>query len=800
MFSGGALRVRVSATILVPAGPLMDDRIAAYCATYGVFNSLSPPLSAVAEGWSRITLSGMRVSVIDTLCALHDTDLMPLRIILPGARGFEQGENFRRQVEDSRTLFGTEISVGSLNLHGTSAETELVLTISGSRGTSLAPLRAFSSSIFRPAPSTITTRGVGDGFGQGRDMGLLSLQTHDAISTHTRLHSAWQPTQPTYPQQIQTATATPGTYGRTGAVGLGIGVGGGEGVNAFTPANFDVSGPPAPLLMPPPSSGHGQVQAYADRDTCRVINGTPITTTVSETPNTFQVPNVAQHQNQEAPQAAVLACSERQNTMGYLTTQQPLHLQAHVSETARDFWSPPFPLQQQQHHTLVSPTTTQPQQHGMPVTGNPNGLLQPLHPPATQPAHHNLPVEPIPITGGASVAPITAQQTGEAMGGGWIPGGGPNQNQNQDKEASGEDSTKYMGWIPAHFVPRLIGGGGKCKGEFQNRSGAKIQYGSVTSADGMRELKISGTERQIAGALELVENKIASWTARDKRGPVKRTLWVPDEIANQLVGKKGAKISEFQLSSGACVDIGNREIVQMGRVRDITESLGIEATGAAQEMAVHIYTLLTLTTLPGALPLPSPNMPTRLRRVVVSGTQQNVSKCTALITNCVRKILGLAAKHLQNPKVNVPPPPQARTTPHPQPHAHPQPPLLDFPPHTHTNPILSRQPSAAAPPFYTPSMTVQQPEAGPPPSPTLSQPPQTMMHYSSLTTASGAAVGRRVGASSPSSYPGMIVGSPPVHVQNLSNVYHNNGLPQAPTPVYMENSPPYDAAAPGFFT
>uniref|UniRef100_A0A0G4HJR8 K Homology domain-containing protein n=1 Tax=Chromera velia CCMP2878 TaxID=1169474 RepID=A0A0G4HJR8_9ALVE len=692
----------------------MDDRIAKACTTYGVFNSSPPTSPAIAEGWNRITLTGVKDSVIDAMSALHDKDGIPLRILLPDARSFVQGENFRRQVEESLSQFGTQVTVRSLNPQSRPAE--LVLTISGPPGASLGPLRAFASSLFEPFSPSLTPGVVGEG--QRDRRGVLSRQIYET-STHKR--SVWPPTHPTYPQQLQTATATPGpytTYGRTGNVGLGRGIGGGAGEGLDGPEYFFEDS------LFPLSALRGRVSLRA--------------------------------------------------RLSLAVASPPRPDRAHVGATVTNPCFPPFQQhqwqqQEEEEQTLLAPMPPQPM-YSQPQQGRP----------ATPPYHS---VQPIHVTVGGAEVSTQAQQNAGAVAGAGTPGGPPNPNQHQVTVAAGQ--TEAILWIPAHFVPRLVGGGGKCILDFQNRSGARLKYDRVTSVQGMKAVRIRGTERQVLSAVEIVENKIASWTARDLRGPVTRTLWVPDEMVNQVIGKKGAKISDFQLSSGASVFIDCRESAQMGRVRDITESLGLEAA-AAQEMAVQIQKILSLTQLPMARQQPpSPNMPTRIRRVVLTGTEPNVKKCNTLLNDCICKVVKLAALHAQN--TNAPP----------NPHLHPQA-TIPTAPHAEANPTGSPQApegASAPPPYSLPTMEMQQ--TGPS-SASLMQPPH--MHQAAMTAASGFAIAGG-GAALPSSNPGMIAGPPPVHVQHPPNVYSNSGLLLTPTPTPVnvtEAPPPYEAGAPQF--
>uniref|UniRef100_A0A0G4G285 Uncharacterized protein n=1 Tax=Chromera velia CCMP2878 TaxID=1169474 RepID=A0A0G4G285_9ALVE len=253
----------------------------------------------------------------------------------------------------------------------------------------------------------------------------------------------------------------------SGNVGLGRGIGGGgdEGLDgpacffqdspAFAPATAGIAGPRIAPRTPlsgcgfTPSPGQGQApgQAYADTERDRESNGAPTTATATRTPN-HHIPRRA---------------------------QQPLHLQAHVSEgpvTNPRF--PPFQQHQWQQEegeqSLVAPMPPQPTytrpQHGMPTT----------------PAYHSL--QPIHVTVGGAELPIQAQQNAGAVTGAGTPGGPPNPNPNQHQVTVAEGQTEPILQIPAHFVPRLIGGGGKCDQDFQDRSGASLKYDRVTSVQG----------------------------------------------------------------------------------------------------------------------------------------------------------------------------------------------------------------------------------------------------------------------------------------------------------------------------
>uniref|UniRef100_A0A0G4HSI8 K Homology domain-containing protein n=1 Tax=Chromera velia CCMP2878 TaxID=1169474 RepID=A0A0G4HSI8_9ALVE len=768
MFPSGISRsANISATILVHPGPFMDERIAKACATFRLCNS-SPPSSVLTEGWNRVTLSGMKDAVIDALSSLHDKDGVPLRMILPHGQLSAQGVNFRRQVEESQSLFGTQVTVHPLTANRVSAER--LLTISGPPGSSLTPLRAFSPVVFEPCSSALPhTPGI-LGVGQGRH-----FPSRQPVETSTR--SCWQPCQPAYPQPLQPPTARADPYDRGLGVGeerLKVDVNGPEFFMEDSPTvgprNVVMAGALDPPRVSPygcgflPSPGQGMVgQGYAERD--RESSGTPTTATATRTP--------CNNQLSVAHQVTVPAGSAQSSAAaGYLHSH-------HHPQTGNRGAGPVFtPQHHQQHHQQQTGLSHLPP-HPMstpPVSTNGNGHTNALPPTVYSPvvpSHQTR--EPIHITAAGSVVQMQGQ--GPTGGAATAEGNPPNQNQNQNQVPLGEAQTEEILWIPAHFVPRLIGGGGKCILDFQNRSGASLKYDRVTAADGRKAVRIRGNQRQIAAAAEILENKVASWTARDLRGPETRTMWVPDEMVNQVIGKKGAKISDLQLSSGASVFVDTRESARMGVMREITQSLGVSAR-QAEEMAVQLYWIQTRNTFPGALTAPSPDMPTRVRRVVLVGTAENVNKCAALLTSCVCKVVKLAALHAA--KTNAPPAGGMPGNLHPPSHT-PQTAAPTTFTLTHAPNLNGAVTEAPPPPYYNycyfMGMEQEQPEFA-----------QPHLHHSAVTVtappgfASGGAAGGAASASSS------------VQVQNA----HSTFLP-TPTPLTsMEVPPPYEAVAPQF--
>uniref|UniRef100_A0A0G4HK79 K Homology domain-containing protein n=1 Tax=Chromera velia CCMP2878 TaxID=1169474 RepID=A0A0G4HK79_9ALVE len=215
---------------------------------------------------------------------------------------------------------------------------------------------------------------------------------------------------------------------------------------------------------------------------------------------------------------------------------------------------------------------------------------------------------------------------------------------NGNKPIPSEPVYERLVWIAAHYVPRLIGGGGKCILEFQNRSGAQLEYDRVTTDEGLKSVKITGNSRQVDAAVSLITNKVASWAARDSGGPESETLWVPDVVVNQVIGKKGSKVSEFQLYSGASVFIDARSSTTMGTIWQVCSSLSVQGA-EMQALAHHVYTIQGMSS-PNGFP-PCPQMQTLCRRLVVAGTQEAVTKCKRLVVDCVCRILRLAAFHTQ---------------------------------------------------------------------------------------------------------------------------------------------------------
>uniref|UniRef100_A0A0G4HLF2 Uncharacterized protein n=1 Tax=Chromera velia CCMP2878 TaxID=1169474 RepID=A0A0G4HLF2_9ALVE len=74
---------------------------------------------------------------------------------------------------------------------------------------------------------------------------------------------------------------------------------------------------------------------------------------------------------------------------------------------------------------------------------------------------------------------------------------------------------------------------------------------------------------------------------------------------------------------------------------EITESLGLGGMEASR-VAGHLQLLQHGN---NATHPPSLNMTTTVRRVVLAGILENVEKCKSLVSDCVKKVLRLAAQH-----------------------------------------------------------------------------------------------------------------------------------------------------------
>uniref|UniRef100_A0A0G4ICT4 PLD phosphodiesterase domain-containing protein n=1 Tax=Chromera velia CCMP2878 TaxID=1169474 RepID=A0A0G4ICT4_9ALVE len=275
-----------------------------------------------------------------------------------------------------------------------------------------------------------------------------------------------------------------------------------------------------------------------------------------------------------------------------------------------------FPSASNHHLSPVTPSTTNPSHQ------SPNSL--PTLPPGHTSAHG--------ITIGPLV-PVSNQRGPGGNGSAPLLGASPG--------ALAELKHMQTIWIPAHNVPRLIGAEGSFIQEFQNRSGAKIKYSNNTNMTGMKNATVTGTVRQVGTCVTLIRNKLDSWAALDNAGPHTHTLWVPDSLVSQVIGRKGTKIQEFQLYSGAAVFIDSPEQAVMGTFAQVCNSLGMTSPAHQRNIAEQLY---VIQPPPGAhgMPTPaelSPQMPTLCRRMIVAGTQQAVSTCVGYMIEWIARAL-----------------------------------------------------------------------------------------------------------------------------------------------------------------
>eukprot|EP00820_Chromera_velia_P025734 Cvel_9958.t1-p1 / transcript=Cvel_9958.t1 / gene=Cvel_9958 / organism=Chromera_velia_CCMP2878 / gene_product=hypothetical protein / transcript_product=hypothetical protein / location=Cvel_scaffold589:77613-79306(+) / protein_length=405 / sequence_SO=supercontig / SO=protein_coding / is_pseudo=false len=183
----------VSATF-IHSGFSVGDRIAKACSSCRV--SSQPIPTNTLEGWSKTTISGAEDSVIEALSILHDNEGVPLRMLIPDEEQLNR-DTFRRQVQEGERFFKTSINVKHL-----ANEKEFVLELSGPSGTSLAPLRAFSSFVFRSSSPTAT-----HSHGETR-RGLSFLSRPPPLSLEARAAcTAANPNYPQYEQNFWTSKA-----------------------------------------------------------------------------------------------------------------------------------------------------------------------------------------------------------------------------------------------------------------------------------------------------------------------------------------------------------------------------------------------------------------------------------------------------------------------------------------------------------------------------------------------------------------------------------------------------------------
>uniref|UniRef100_A0A0G4FQR4 K Homology domain-containing protein n=1 Tax=Chromera velia CCMP2878 TaxID=1169474 RepID=A0A0G4FQR4_9ALVE len=204
----------------------------------------------------------------------------------------------------------------------------------------------------------------------------------------------------------------------------------------------------------------------------------------------------------------------------------------------------------------------------------------------------------------------------------------------------GNTPTRAM-YIPGLLVPRLVGGMGQCLAEFRTRSGAKIECRDRTTDErGFRRLTIRGSCAEIDRAVYLLLNKMTSWNAQDRGGPMTLTVFVPECMVHMIIGQRGAQIMGLELETGASVNIDPPRFSRAGRAREITESFGL-GPQKTQEVVT------ALRNIQAGLAKTSnrhKEMATRLRRVLVSGTTHRVERFKALLGECVCDLLEAAVR------------------------------------------------------------------------------------------------------------------------------------------------------------
>uniref|UniRef100_A0A0G4I8L4 K Homology domain-containing protein n=1 Tax=Chromera velia CCMP2878 TaxID=1169474 RepID=A0A0G4I8L4_9ALVE len=198
-----------------------------------------------------------------------------------------------------------------------------------------------------------------------------------------------------------------------------------------------------------------------------------------------------------------------------------------------------------------------------------------------------------------------------------------------------EQEFKQTVTIASQFVPRLVGAGGACIAEFQQRSRATMVYGRTADSTGMKVLTITGTMAQVQKGVELVRNKLASWLARDLQGPVRRELYVPNLVISSVIGKGGWKIAEFQLLSGGAINIEPVGEPSHFPLAILCESLNLAQPAKRDEFSQDLQ-LLNGTVPPMGTPLSETmGQPVFCRRLTLYGTPENVERCVSNISEFV---------------------------------------------------------------------------------------------------------------------------------------------------------------------
>uniref|UniRef100_A0A0G4HB56 K Homology domain-containing protein n=1 Tax=Chromera velia CCMP2878 TaxID=1169474 RepID=A0A0G4HB56_9ALVE len=154
----------------------------------------------------------------------------------------------------------------------------------------------------------------------------------------------------------------------------------------------------------------------------------------------------------------------------------------------------------------------------------------------------------------------------------------PKQSPEEDVQ---QNDTKFEMKLPQKFVPRLIGAGGSCIREFQEKSGAFLDYSRVSDENGHCTVLMRGTGAQVEHAKGLVRGRLALWVTEAERenandadalrglsqgggvteryGDAMSTLLVPDALVGRLVGLRGRTVASIEASSGATVSLEKRK-------------------------------------------------------------------------------------------------------------------------------------------------------------------------------------------------------------------------------------------------
>lgn len=122
--------------------------------------------------------------------------------------------------------------------------------------------------------------------------------------------------------------------------------------------------------------------------------------------------------------------------------------------------------------------------------------------------------------------------------------------------------------LPEAMAARVIGPGGSNIKRVREATGAKVRIGNERSGEEgnqFQELQLAGTEEQVAAALTMINDIIASDSAApavQKHEPAAHTINVnvAVSLAGRLIGPKGATIKQIREHSGARIKVHN-EIV-----------------------------------------------------------------------------------------------------------------------------------------------------------------------------------------------------------------------------------------------